>query len=363
MDQMLGAIGYGNFIIVLCGLIFIHELGHYLVARACGVRVEVFSIGFGREIIGYTDRFGTRWKLSLVPLGGYVKMMGEMMPLDKDAHTSSSMAEQQYAFHFKPLWKRSLIVLAGPVANFLYAILVMTAIFVTQGLPNPAPFMQYGIGSVAPESAADRAGMQKGDIIIAIDDESVADFSDIVRIIGASDGELSEFRLVRQGEEITLFVALEKVLDQNDVLQGYRLGITAPVAYEAMALPGAIIQAVQSTVAICGQILQQLAAIFIGAVDLDGLGGPVKIAQLSNDVGKAGVLAFLSFTILLSINLGLLNLLPIPMLDGGHLLFYIIEGITRRPVSQRIQAAAMRTGMLVLLSLMVLVTINDILGL
>lgn len=363
MDSIIGSIGYGNFLIVLCILIFFHELGHYLVARLCGVTVETFSIGFGKEIIGWTDKHHTRWKISMIPLGGYVKMRGEMMASPEDALHHDDHHDHDTSdgvFHHKPILSRILIVAAGPIANFIYAWVVLALLFIFVGLPSQGNMSTQGIGGVVPESSAALAGFRTGDIILKANGYSIAEFNDLRQAISQSDGRRMTFHINRNGQELFLNARPKKQVTA-DGQENYILGVRPPLPiYKKLGLSESIIHGASQTYDMIVLTIQGLSSMIMGAISVNELSGPVGIVKLSNDVAQLGFVSFVTFTAILSINLGLLNLLPIPMLDGGHLIFYIIEMIFRRPIPVKIQNAAMRIGMAFLLLIMIFVTINDI---
>ncbi len=361
LDQLLANISYANFILVLAVLIFVHELGHYLAARWCGVRVEVFSVGFGPELFGYTDQHGTRWKFSIIPLGGYVKMFGEMLPGLNPDQPPLTKAQESFAFHTRPLIARSIVVAAGPIANFLYAFVALWISFIWVGKVQLPDFMDKGVGYVLENSPADIAGIQVGDKIFAVDNITINSFNDMRNKVLASNGNPITFSINRQGQTLQLTATPEAV--QTDNASIYRLGISAPAAIVVQTgIVGGAVSAVTETFNIAWETLKALGELMIGARSSDELGGPIKIAQLSNDIGQSGFWALLSFTIVLSINLGLLNLLPIPVLDGGYLLFCAYEAIAGKPLNIKVQNFAMRIGIALVATLIIFVTINDILS-
>lgn len=357
------------FLGLLTVLVFVHELGHYWVARRNGVRVEVFSIGFGPEVFGFNDAHGTRWKFSAIPLGGYVKMLGENEFVDDDNADDPEFKplteeERKEAFNYKSLGARTAIVAAGPIANFLFAIVVMSILFMTAGIQVPLA----GVGQVQPESAADVAGFQKGDKVLAIAGEDVSDFSDLARIVSQNPEAPLLFDVLRGDQALQLTATPKPVAsksdDGNPVTIG-RLGVSPDpeqVRYERQNPLMAIWMGVERTYALTANILGYLGELFSGDRGTEDLGGPIKIAQISGDMAQGGLIPFVVFMAMLSVNLGLLNLFPIPALDGGHLVFYAAEAILGRPLGARAQEYGMRFGMMLLLGLMVFVTWNDIVG-
>lgn len=355
------------FLVVLTVLVFVHELGHYLLARRNGVRVEVFSIGFGREIFGFTDRNGTRWKFSLIPLGGYVKMFGESeVGRDEESREAGgsvpamSDAERAVSFHTKRVGRRAAIVAAGPVANFLFAVLVFAGMYATVGQPFTAPV----IGTVQADSAAARAGLRPGDEVRSIAGIRIERFQEIQRIVRTSPGRPLALVIEREGREVALAVTPDTVVREDrfgNRVQIGLLGVTGGVvSYTRRGPVAAVWEATRDTVALTQNMLAAVGQIVVGQRGTDELGGPLRIAQMSGQVAKGGLLDLLFFTAVLSINLGLINLFPIPMLDGGHLIFYLIEVVRGRPLGPRAQDYGFRIGLALVLSLIVFVTFNDL---
>ncbi len=440
---------YGiSFLIVLSVLVFIHEWGHYIVARMCGVRVETFSIGFGKELFGRTDRNGTRWKFSLIPLGGYVKMFGDTDPASaghddktkgKDGKVRKLTAkERKVAFFTQPVWQRSLIVFAGPAINFLFAILVLSILYISYGKPETPPV----VTAVEIGSAADTAGLQPHDTVLEINGRKMNRFGDIQRIVTISLDEQMEF-LVQRGEKtLTLTgtpkrkeltdrfgfkhergflgilgpgngISLESIKSLNGralpddeqerrsaiqkrlgrefniTLAGYEedsqfvisptrernseildvessfynalvLSNTPPEEFISMGPVTAVGQAVARTYEITTDSLRALGQIITGTRSATELGGIIRIGAIAGDMAQQGFIALITFAALLSINLGLINLFPIPLLDGGHLMFYGIEAVKGSPVSDQAQEYAFRFGLVFLVALMAFTNINDI---
>jgi regulator of sigma E protease len=350
------------FLLTLTVLVFVHELGHYLIARRNGVRVEVFSIGFGPELFGWYDRVGTRWKFSVLPLGGYVKMFGDsdassmpganlpMMPLE----------EREVSFHHKRVGQRAAIVAAGPIANFVFAVVLLAGIFVFVGQPFTPP----DVGQVQADSAAERAGMKPGDVILSIDGKRVERFEDVRQAVGLNAGVPMQVVVRRDGKETALTVT-PQIVEQTDRFgnkhRGGLLGISRSgvdyVRYDPLT---ATWRAGLETWNLTTGTLKALWEMIIGVRPTDELGGPLRIAQMSGEVGQGGMVARLWFMAVLSINLGLINLFPIPVLDGGHLVFYAAEAIRRKPVGQRTQEYGFRLGLALVLTLMVFATWNDL---
>ncbi|MCU0837545.1 MAG: RIP metalloprotease RseP [Rhodospirillales bacterium] len=355
------------FLIVLSVLVFVHELGHYLVARLCRVRIETFSIGFGPEVFGWNDQHGTRWKVSAVPLGGYVKMFGEHDFDDKagDAADREEMSEADRAvsFHHKSLRQRTAIVAAGPLANFLFAVVLFAALFATAGVPAPLA----GVGYVQPDSAAARAGFAPGDRVVAIDGEPVRWFEDLRRIVSERADQPTRFA-VRRGEETIELTATPQATAGADgaARPVGMLGIRpdgAQVGYERVGPLTATAMAGERVISITAQIGIALWEIVSGSRTASELGGPLRIAQLSGEMAQDGIISLVVFMAALSINLGLINLLPIPMLDGGHLAFYAAEAVRGRPLDRRLQEYGFRFGLVFVLLLIILATWNDLMSL
>ncbi len=350
------------FLVVLTVLVFVHELGHYLVARWNGVRIEVFSIGFGPEIFGWNDKAGTRWKFSAVPLGGYVKMFGDADPASMPSNDLPAMTEEERAvsFHHKRLGQRAAVVAAGPIANFIFAIVVLAAMFATVGQRFTPP----NVDKVVPNSAAEAAGMKAGDRFLAIDGSSVANFEDVQGFVRLNLGQPMQIRLKRGDGELTVAVTptLSKQTDRfGNVHEFGVLGVEShEVEYVRRNPASALIYATEETASISVNTLQAVWQMIIGARSTDELGGPLRIAQMSGEVAQYGFAAVLGFMAILSINLGLINLFPIPVLDGGHLLFYAAEAVRGRPLGQRAQEYGFRFGLALVLTLMVFATWNDL---
>jgi regulator of sigma E protease len=363
MAYLTGGFGYIiPALIVLTVLVFVHELGHYLVARWNGVRIETFSIGFGPELFGWTDRTGTRWKVSAVPLGGYVKMFGDADPSSMPGADLPDMTEEEkkVSFHHKRLPQRAAVVAAGPVANFIFAIAVWAALFATVGQQFTAP----DIGQVQPGSAAEAAGLQAGDVIEAIDGHSVASFEDVSQIVFLNSGASMTLKIRRGGQDVTVN-ATPRVTELTDRFGNKyhvaRLGIIGHgVTYIRRNPISALSWAADEAVNVTGTILKSVEQMVTGRRGADEVGGPLSILKVSGEVAQGGVLPLLGLMALLSVNLGLINLFPIPVLDGGHLLFYAAEAIRGRPLGQRAQEYGFRLGLALVLTLMVFATWNDL---
>ena len=355
------------FLFVLSLVVFFHELGHFLVARWCGVRVLVFSIGFGPEIVGFNDRHGTRWKISAIPLGGFVKFFGDenAASVPDTARLSSMDADERaHSFMFQPVAKRAAIVVAGPVANFLLAIVIFAGVFMLYGKQT----MSARVDSVQPDSAAAAAGFKAGDIVVAINGRPIENFTEMQRIVGASAGESLAVTVDRDGNQLVLKAtpALKEVKDNFGNVQRIGiLGISRSMAPEDLKLhpvdpPQAVVLAVQETWSVIERTLSYIGGVIAGREAANQLGGPIRIAQMSGQVASFGFVPLIQLAAVLSVSIGLLNLFPIPLLDGGHLLFYLIEGIRGRPLSERAQEVGFRIGLAIVLMLMIFATFNDI---
>lgn len=351
-----------GFVLLLGPLVTIHELGHYFVGRWFGVRAEAFSIGFGKELFGWTDKRGTRWKLAALPLGGYVQFAGDMNPASQpDADWLKLPPEQRNCcFQAKPLWQRALIVLAGPLANFLFAIAILAAFIMAYGQLVAAPT----IGVIEPGSVAAASGLKSGDRVTAIDGAEVDEFGDISRLVAPHPRETLAIELVRAGQPLTLNVrtAAKEQRDEfgNSFVRGY-LGIGPAEAEVRKVNPAAaVVVAVGETRDMVAMMVTGISQIVTGKRSVEELGGPLKIAKFSGEQLSLGWRAFVAFAAFISINLGFINLLPIPVLDGGHLAFYAAEAIRRKPASAKSQEWAFRTGIAFVLALMLFVTINDV---
>lgn len=352
-----------GFVLLLGPLVVIHELGHYLVGRWCGVKADAFSVGFGKELWGRTDRHGTRWKLSAIPLGGYVQFAGDMDPTSrpddaKFAHLSA--AERAETFNAKPLWQRALIVAAGPLTNLLFAVLIFSAFNLAFGKVVSPPV----VGSFAAAAPARDAGMRIGDRIVAIDDTTIEQFPDIVALVVPYPGRTVmvtvERGAARQVIPVPLLTHVERDRFGNESRIG-RLGISpAGAKIERVGPAEALGLAGKQTWSIMRMLVVGIRQIVVGERSVAELGGPVKTAKYSGEQLSLGLLPFVSFAAFISINLAFINLLPIPALDGGHLAFYAVEAIRRRPLGARSQDWAFRTGLAFVLALMVFVTLNDV---
>ena len=363
-----GVVGYlVPFLFVLCLVVFFHELGHFLVGRWCGVRILVFSIGFGPELIGFDDRYGTRWKVAAIPLGGYVKFFGDdTVASTPDLPRLAGMdeSEKKQSFMGQSVAKRAAIVAAGPMANFLLAIVIFAGIFMVYGKQS----MSARVDTVQADSAAAAAGFQSGDLVLAINGKAVGDFADMQRVVSESAGETLKITIDRKGTQVVLSAtpALKEIKDSfGNVHRIGILGITRSMAaedlkFQPVAPPQAVVLGVQETWFVIDRTLSYIGGVVMGREAADQLGGPIRIAQMSGQVATIGFVALIHLAAVLSVSIGLINLFPIPLLDGGHLLFYLIEAARGRPLSERAQEVGFRIGLAIVLMLMIFATFNDI---
>lgn len=352
-----------GFVLLLGPLVVIHELGHYWVGRWCGVKADAFSVGFGKELFGLTDRRGTRWKLSAIPLGGYVQFAGDMDPTsraddEKFAHLSAS--ERAETFNAAPLWQRTLIVAAGPFTNLLFALLIFTAFNFAYGKVVSPPV----VGHFAEQAPARTAGIRLGDRIVSIEGTRVEQFPDIVPLVLPYPGRTITVGVERGGQSLSFRVPLLTFIERdrfgNESRIG-RLGISpAGARIEPVGAGEAVTMAGHQTWGIMRLLVVGIQQIVTGERSVKELGGPIKTAKYSGEQLSLGWLSFVSFAAFISINLAFINLLPIPTLDGGHLAFYAVEAVRRRPLDARSQNWAFRTGLAFVLALMLFVTINDL---
>ena len=344
-----------SFLVVLGVLVFVHELGHYLAARWRGVHVETFSIGFGRAIATWTDRVGTVWKIAWIPLGGYVKLHGQERPQDVAPEVRAAWIAGR-TFHEKSVLSRAIVVAAGPAANFLLAAVLFTVLFASVGRPIATPV----VGEVLADSAASRAGLQSGDRIDAIDGAKIKSFEDIQRIVSARPSEHMTMQVHRGAQEQTVTV----LTDSRDAGHGRQVGVLGirggSADYQHMSLPAAVVGGIAQTWDVTAQTFDGVMQMLSGRRGTEDLGGPLRIAQLSGQVAELGVASLVSFIAVLSVNLGLINLFPIPILDGGHLLFYLAEAVRGRPIPPRAQEYGFRAGLALLAALFVFATWNDL---
>jgi regulator of sigma E protease len=348
------------FVCALGPLIFFHELGHYLVGRFFGIAAETFSIGFGHELVGWTDKQGTRWKIAWLPLGGYVKFVGDMTPASNPGSLDDIAPElREHAFQLRPVWQRFLVVLAGPAANFLLAIVIFAAFFSLAGTPRTNV-----VGDVVPKSAAASAGIQAGDRILSIAGRPTPTFSDISSAVLLHPDDQLRVEIDRGGSVRELELRLGSMMADNAAGSSMRVGVLGIHSTTKVGDPVPVYRAVpmafSQTVQMTWSIVDGLVQLGKGEVSAKQLGGPITIARVAGQGAELGLLPFIGLVALLSINLGFINLLPVPMLDGGHLFFYAVEAIRRRPLSAQTLDWAFRGGIALILALMVFTTINDL---
>jgi len=348
------------FICALGPLVFFHELGHYLVARAFGIAAETFSIGFGREIVGWTDKQQTRWKVGWLPLGGYVKFVGDMTPASTPADESAIPPEyRDRAFQLRPVWQRFLVVLAGPAANFLLAILIFAGFFTFAGTPR-----NNYVSDVVPKSAAASAGIQAGDRILSIAGRSTPTFSDVANVVLLRPDETVTIKVDRGGavRQFRTTLGAATVTDPTGrTMRAGVLGVHSTLKIgDPVPLYKAVPMGIDQTVRMTLSIGDGLVRLVTGQVSAKQLGGPITIARVAGQGAELGLLPFIELLALLSINLGFINLLPVPMLDGGHLFFYAVEAVRRRPLSATALDWAFRGGLAVILALVLFTTFNDL---
>ena len=348
------------FVCALGPLVFFHELGHYLVARAFGIPAETFSIGFGRELVGWTDRQGTRWKIGWLPLGGYVKFVGDMSPASEPADLEAVPEElRSRVFQVRPVWQRFLVVLAGPAANFLLAIIILTAFFSLVGTPQTNV-----VGNVLANTGAAAAGIVPGDRILSVANQHTATFEEIARVVVIRPNETVPVEIDRDGVTRLVTVKLGSKMTPDATGRKFNAGVLGILSTTQVSRPVPLLRAVplavQQTAGMTRAIVDGLSQIIRGRVSPKQLGGPITIARVAGSGAELGFLPFIGLIALLSINLGFINLLPVPMLDGGHLFFYVIEAVRRRPLSAQALEVAFRGGLALVFALMVFLTINDL---
>lgn len=355
------------FLLVLTVLVFIHELGHYWVARRCGVRIETFSIGFGPELFGWNDKAGTRWKFSAIPLGGYVKMFGDQdaasRPVSEDEAAHMNASERAVSFVHKSLRQRVAIVAAGPIANFIFAIVALAVLFATVG----QPFTPARLGEVMPGSAAEQGGLKAGDLVLSIGGKTIDRFEDLQQIVRLYPGETLAMQVERGGQPVDLTVVPRPSELQDRFGNKHRVGllgvsIGAPVVLHRDPAT-AVWQAAKETLNVVKNTFVAIGQMISGTRGTEELGGPIRIAQMSGDFAKTGLVGMVSFMAMLSINLGLINLFPVPMLDGGHLMIYGIEALRGRPLGDRALNFSFRVGLALVVTLGVFTLWNDLVNL
>lgn len=354
---------FAAFAVVIGILVFVHEFGHYSVARMFGIKVETFAIGFGKEILGWTDKRGTRWKLGWIPLGGYAKFVGDANAASQPDYSQEAgltAADKADLFHNRPLYQRFLVVLAGPAINFLFAIILFAVFFMSYGHMITPPV----VGQVFEGTPAAVGGLKAGDRIVSIDGQGVERFEDVSRIVAINPGSNVVVAVERDNQPLTLQITPKIVAEKDRFGNEYKrglLGVTSGSVVVVRHGPLAATRwAMVETWGTVRMMWDTIAQVVTGRRPIGDLGGPVKIAQFSGQSAALGLPAMVGFIALISINLGFINLLPIPMLDGGHLFLYAIEGIRRRPLNPRVQEWAFMSGFALLMSLMLVLTWNDL---
>jgi regulator of sigma E protease len=356
------------FLLVLTLVVFIHELGHFLVARWCGVAVKAFSIGFGPEIYGFYDKHGTRWRFAWIPLGGYVKFIDDdnLASARASAEKPMSAEERSGAFHSKSVGVRAAVVVAGPVANFLLAIVLYAGLNAVVGVRVLPAF----VDAVVANSPAARAGFMPGDKIVAIGNDKIERFDDLQRIVGSNAGQELTFTVERGGETLTLN-ATPNADEQKDALgRTFRRGLIGiqrsvspdKISTKAVSIPEAIVLGVQETYTNIAQALGGIGDIITRKQSAEQMGGPIMMAEVTAKVAELGIDPMLRWIAFISANIGFLNLLPIPILDGGHLMFYAYEAVRGKPAGERLQQMGFQVGLALLMMLMVFVNFNDIMN-
>jgi regulator of sigma E protease len=356
------------FLFILTIIIFVHELGHFLVARWCGIKVLAFSIGFGPELVGFTDRLGTRWKVSLIPLGGYVKFFGDdnvaSVP-DTQAIAGMNADEKRVSFFHKSVGARAAVVAAGPIANFVLAIAIFTALFMIHGKEQIAP----RVGELLPGSAAEAAGFKPGDLVLSINGSAIGSFEDMQQIVSLNADEPLEVVVDRGGAKVNLHATPRLSTEKDRFGNVYRRGLlgikppesaTKDVRTIKYGPVGALREGVKQTWFVVDQTFRYLGRWAVGRASSDQLGGPVRMAQMAREAASLGFATLMGLAGLISVSIGLLNLFPIPLLDGGHLLFYGIEAVRGRPLSERVQEVGFRIGLAIIVMLMIFTVLNDL---
>ncbi len=343
-------------------LVFIHEWGHYAAARLFGVKIETFSIGMGKELFGYTDKRGVRWKISALPIGGYVKYFGDASAASNPGDIPEGLSdyERSVCYHFKPLWQRAVIAFAGPAMNLIIAAVVFAYFFGSYGLNIAEPV----VNGVAEQSAAEEAGFEVGDRILTVNGDEIERFSDIGAIVRLYPAKRIEIQVNRSGQILTLEAILgTKYMEDrfgNRYPYGY-LGVASPPPQRVSLGPlGALAEGTRQTVMMTETIFTTLGQMILGVRSVKELGGPVRIANMVGEAASMGFENFVWILGMLSLNLGIVNLLPIPVLDGGHLLFYALEGIKGSPLSKKALEAGYVAGFALMIIFMLLVTLNDL---
>jgi regulator of sigma E protease len=351
-----------DFIFVITVIVFIHEFGHYIIAKKAGVKIEVFSIGFGKEIFGWTDKSGTRWKIASLPLGGYVRMYGDATEASTPAESIAELSPEEKAktFHYKPLYKKAAIVAAGPIANFILTIAILTFFIATSGFPSTEPI----VGEVMKDTPAEAAGLRAGDKVLAVNDRKIDIFMDIPRAIMTNLGTPVTLDILRDNKELHVTLTPKQMVDKDGLGNNTRpvIGIMSQkLKYENIGLARSLWEATRETYYMCVINLEAIGQLIQGKRSAkESITGPIGIAKLSGQAAQKGLSSVFLFIANLSVSLGLINLFPVPMLDGGHLLYYAIEAVQGRPLAKRFQEYGFRIGMAMIGMLMAFAILNDI---
>lgn len=354
------------FILILSILVFVHEYGHYLGCKICGVKVDSFSIGMGKEIYGWTDKNDVRWKISMLPFGGYLKMFGDddmaSGKANKEFLETMTEEDKEVSFYFQNVYKRFLIVFFGPLFNLLFAILLLTAVVKHNGVSDLKPI----VGSVVINSPAYNAGLKENDFILEVNDEKVASFSDVAHAIMINNLKPVKVKILRDNQEIVKEMKPELMENQDmfgNKVKAPSIGVVSVAdKNKNLNIFQSFVEANKTVYKMCKDTLVVLGQMITGNRNADGIGGPLKIAKYSAQSFEGGFIMVLYFMALISANLGLMNLLPIPILDGGHLLFFIVEIVIGKPIPEKIQDKLLKFGFAVLVFIMIFATVNDIKG-
>lgn len=352
-----------SFVVLISFIVFIHEFGHFWVARLCGVKIEEFAIGFGRELCGFTDKKGTRWKICPIPFGGYVKMFGDKngasIP-DEEIISKMSEADRKISFIGKNVFQRFAIVIAGPVFNFLLAIFLFTFLFQVNGLTTTTSV----IGEVIEKSAAAESGLKTGDKIISINAQKISDFDQMREIISQSADQKLQVEILRGAEALTLQITPKARVTKSIFGEEIKVGMigVAPreFTHQNLNLSQSFVEGSRETYKISLAVFKAIGELLTGKRSVEELGGPIKIAQYSGKTVEMGFLAVLWFVSMISVNLGVMNLLPVPVLDGGHLFYYLFEMVRGKPLPQKVQQMGFRIGLALVGALMIFTTLNDV---
>jgi regulator of sigma E protease len=352
------------FLVAITIIVFVHEYGHFKVARLCGVKVEAFSLGFGREVFGWNDRHGTRWKIGWIPLGGYVRFEGDANAASMPSADGAKVVRSAGNFHQKPVWQRAAVVAAGPIANFILAIFIFTMAYSVIGVPYSEP----RVDEVLADSAASVAGLQPGDVIRKVDGRDIKSFANVQESVWQRGGEALQIVIERNGglQELTLTPKVQEMPDGfGGTIKVGLLGVRHNPAsdtplYERYSVPEAFARAVERTWYITATTVRYIGKLFTGQESMKQIGGPIAMAKGAGDTAASGMLSFISFVALLSISIGLINLFPVPMLDGGHLVYYGLEAIRGKPLDAGAQEWGYRIGFSFVIMLMIVGFYNDI---